>query len=177
MTLNEIIVAALSELGRGHDQRNIDSCRQKFTRFANDAIIDIAASMKLHMTEEVRIDGSTIDTVRLSHPCLKVIAITQDGFPLRFSSCEASDIVCVRGTGIVNVIYRYMPAALSVPSDVPEIPEYMHGLIVSYVVGRERMSGDTSTQKGCDAYMELYETEKMRILSAGSKENSIENKW
>lgn len=177
MTLSDIIVAALAQLGRGHDQRSLDTWRRKFTRFANDAICDIAATMKLYRTESMHIEGSTIDTVRLSRPCLKVLAVTQDGFPLKFTVGEGSGLVCVRGTGVVEVTYRYIPDTVQLPSDVPEIPEYMHGLIVSYVVARERMSGDTSSQKGYDAYMQLYEIGKMKLLSAATEENSIENKW
>ncbi|MBQ9950321.1 MAG: hypothetical protein IJO93_06345 [Clostridia bacterium] len=177
MTLNEIIAAALTELGRGHDARSMDSFRKKFTNFANDALYDLAASFKLHRTEQVRVDGSTVDTRMLSRECLKVLAITQDGFPLRFSECEASGIVCVRGTGLVDVTYRYMPDSMSVASDEPEIPHYLHGLIICYVVGRERMSGDTSSQKGANAHMQVYETEKMRIMSASTDGNDMKNKW
>lgn len=177
MTLNEIIAAALAELGRGHDSRSIDSVKQRFTHFANDGLRDIAATMKLTKTEELRITGSTVDLLELSRPCLKVLAVVQDGFPLRFSVSEASNIVSVRGVGIVEVSYRYMPKYMTVSTDVPEIPEYMHGLIVSYVVARERMSGDTSTQKGYSAYMEMYEMAKMRLLTATAPGHDIDNKW
>lgn len=177
MTLNEIIVCALEQLGRGHDQRSVDTWRHKFTRFANDAVCDLAATMKVYQTETIKVNGSTVDTVKLKRRCLKVLEILQDGFPVKFTVGEASGVVCVRATGFVDICYRYMPETLSLPSDVPEIPEYMHGLVVSYVVARERMSGDTSTQRGADAYMQLYENAKMRLLSASTADGAIENKW
>ena len=73
--------------------------------------------------------------------------------------------------------YRYVPRSLEIPSDVPELPEYMHGLIVTYVVARERMSSDTSTQKGASAYMEIYEMLKARLISSGGDDCYIDNKW
>ena len=38
MTLNDIIVSALAQLDRGHDAQTLDIWRDKFTRFANDAV-------------------------------------------------------------------------------------------------------------------------------------------
>ena len=177
MTLNDIIVEALTELGRGHDQMSIDSARRKFTHFANDALCDIAATMKVYKTESLRVNGSTIDTLQLSRPCLKVIFVTQDGFPLKFDIADGSGLICVGGRGLVDVTYRYVPRSLEIPSDVPELPEYMLGLIVTYVVARERMSSDTSTQKGASAYMEIYEMLKARLISSGGDDCYIDNKW
>ena len=34
----------------------------------------------------------------------------------------------------VNVYYRYMPREMSSPTDVPELPSYMHSAIPYYVV-------------------------------------------
>lgn len=177
MTLSEIISAALTELGRGHDARSVDNYKLKFTRYANDALCDIATSFRLMRSEDVRISGSTIDILDFERPCLKLCAITQDGHMLHYTFNDASGIACVRGTGLCKAVYRYVPKKLSLPSDVPEIPEFMHGLIVCYVTGRERMSGDTSTQRGADAYLGLYEAEKSRLLAAYCSSDSIENKW
>ena len=44
MTLNDIIVSALAQLDRGHDAQTMDVWRDKFTRFANDAVTDICAA-------------------------------------------------------------------------------------------------------------------------------------
>ena len=42
MTLNDIIVSALAQLDRGHDAQTLDIWRDKFTRFANDGVTDLA---------------------------------------------------------------------------------------------------------------------------------------
>ena len=42
MTLNDIIVSALAQLDRGHDAQTLDIWRDKFTRFANEAVVDLA---------------------------------------------------------------------------------------------------------------------------------------
>lgn len=177
MTLNDITAAALTELGRGHDARSVDTYRRKFMHYANDALCDLAACFSLVRTEKHRVQGSTVDLMSLARPCMKVLSVTQDGFPVRFEYLAASNFICIRGTGNVDISYRYVPKRLALPSDVPEIPEHLHGLIVMYVVGRERMSGDASSQHGADAYLGLYETEKQRIRSCMYPADEIENKW
>lgn len=177
MTLNEIIAAALTELGRGHDARSVESFRGKFTQYANDAICDIASCIPLIRRETQTVCGSTVDTFDLDRPCLKVLSVAKDGRPIDFQYQEASGLVCVRAKGAVEVTYRYMPRTLRNPSDIPEIPDYMHGLIVSYVAGRERMSGDTGSQHGSDMYLSMYEAEKQRLQLSRTVPFEIENKW
>ena len=42
MTLNDIIVSALAQLDRGHDAQTLDTWREKLTRFANEAVLDLS---------------------------------------------------------------------------------------------------------------------------------------
>ena len=63
----------------------------------------------------------------------------------------------------VTVSYIAEPERLSSPSDVSELPEHTHGLIVTYMVGRERMAGDASTQRGANIYLSMYEAAKARL--------------
>ena len=177
MTLNEIIIASLSQMDRGHDPQTLEKWRAKFTRFANDAILDLAVAFKPLRRENAKLSGSVLDTATLERPCIKVENILKDGFPLRHSPVDASGIISVRGVGEVTVVYQYMPRELKRPSETPELPEHLHPLIVLYVTARERMSGDVSTQKGANLYMQLYEAGKARILSGTQPAREINNKF
>ncbi|NLB62412.1 MAG: hypothetical protein GX802_08400 [Clostridiales bacterium] len=175
MTLKEIIEAALLQLGRGVDAATIDVWKNKLTLFANDGMRDLATAFSLIRTESAKIIGTTIDLSKLDRICLKLLSITQDGFPLHYSANEAAGIVSVRGVGNVDVTYRYVPNILSALTDIPEIPSQLQGLIVTYVVARERMSGDKTTQSGADIYLQMYETAKARFVSATREAKYIEN--
>ena len=62
MTLNDIIVSALAQLDRGHDAQTLDTWRDKFTRFANEAVIDLSAAWCPRRTEDFTLSGKLIDT-------------------------------------------------------------------------------------------------------------------
>ena len=177
MTLNDIIISSLSQLDRGFDPQTLEKWRAKFTRFANDAILDLAIAFKPLRRETAKLSGSVLDTACLERTCIRVDNILQDGFPLRYSKPDASGIISVRGVGEVTVVYQYMPREVSRPSDVPELPEYLHPLIVLYVTARERMSNDVSTQNGSSPYMQIYEASKARFISATHDAWQINNKF
>lgn len=177
MTLNDIIIAALSQLDRGHDPITLERWRRKLTRFANDALLDLAITFKPLRRENAKLSGSVLDTSALDRPCLKVDNILKDGFPLRHSPIDASGIISVRGVGEVTVVYQYMPRELKRASDIPELPLHLHQLIVLYVTARERMSGDISTQNGANPYMQQYETAKARVLAGTMPAREINNKF
>lgn len=176
MTLNEIIVAALSELGRGHDQMNIDSVRRIFTHYANDAIADIAAAIRIIKRERLYAADKHIDTEELDCICLRVLNVYQKGKPVRFCEYAESGIVEVGVNGYVEVEYRCIPCSVSSPSDVPELPEHLHGLIVMYIVGREKMSSDKTTQEGAKLHLQLYEAAKSRFIAANGTSGRLINK-
>ena len=72
MTLNDIIVSALAQLDRGHDAQTLDTWREKLTRFANEAVLDLSAAYCPRRTEELTLDGKLLRTERLSRPCIRV---------------------------------------------------------------------------------------------------------
>jgi hypothetical protein len=175
MTLREIIEAALLQLGRGSDSASVDKWKAKLTVFVNDAIRDIATAFPLIRTKSARIVGTTVDLSQLDRLCMKVVGVSQEGFPLNYSVNEAAGIVSVRGVGNVDVTYRYVPNVITALESSPEVPEQLHGLIVIYAVARERMSGDKATQSGANIYLQMYETAKARFISAFREGRTIEN--
>lgn len=177
MTLNEIIISALDQLDRGHDPVTLEKWRSKLTRFANDAVLDLSVTFKPLRRENARLSGSVLDTAALDRPCIKVDNILKNGFPVRHSPMDASGIISVREVGEITVVYQYIPAELKRATDTPELPNHLHPLIALYVAGRERMSGDVSTQSGSNPYMQRYELAKARILAGTMPAREINNKF
>ncbi len=179
MTLNEIVVAALSQLERGSDPVTLERWRPKLVRFANDGVLDLICAFKPTRRETAKLSGSVLDTTLFDRPCIKVERVLQKGtgFELKHSPQDASGIMSVRGVGDVDVVYRYMPRDMVQPADEPELPPMLHPLIVLYVVARERMSGDVSTQGGANPYLQLYEAGKARLLSASNDVSAVINKF
>lgn len=165
MTLNDIIVSALAQLGRGHDAQSLDVWRDKLARFANDAVLDLAEAFRLRRTESVAHENGLFFLEALSHACLSVLSVSQNGKKLEYSFGEAGDCVYARGADASELVvcYRFAPKSVSAPTDVPEVPEWCHGLIVTYVVGRERASGEVNLQRGGNVYFQMYEAGKRQI--------------
>lgn len=165
MTLNDIITSALAQLDRGHDAQTLDVWRGKFTGFANDGQYDLANSLKLRRTDTVTVtDGEAT----LPRECIKFIEVVQGN--KRYSRIKDCP------DGEAEITYRYSPKKMANTTDQPDIPEHMHGLIVTYVVARERASGDVTTQRGANIYMQLYEAGKTS-LRPNRDEYSIINRW
>ena len=180
MTLNEIIVSALSQLDRGHDGQTIDTWRDKLAHFANEAALDLAHCLQLRQTETVPVVLGEIDLNALSHRCHKVLEVRQGGTAQPFYPGSNSNTIrtdCPDGSA--ELLYRYLPTPMRNPTDVPGIPDWCHGLIVTYVVGRERAGGDVSTQRGANIYFEIYNAGKRNIRrDSGELETAeIRNKW
>lgn len=178
MTLNDIIVAALAQLDRGHDAQSLDTWRDKFTRFANEAVLDLCGQYQPRRTEDIKIEKGLFNVALLSHECIKVYAIEQGGKPLRFSGMDTG-MLAVGGSGAAQATYRFVPAILTSPTDVPEVPGWMHGLIVCYVVARERAAGDVGLQRGGNVYFQMYEAGKRGIRPHLGDTDSyrIVNRW
>jgi len=165
MTLNDIIVAALAQLDRGHDAQTLDVWRDKLTRFANDGVADLAYALKPRRTETAEIRGGLIDLSGLGRECLKALRVSRGGKELPFHQGGSTGLLSLPGCpdGEAEITYQYAPRELSAATDVPELPEACHALIVTYVVARERASGDVSVQRGAGIYFQLYEAGK-RLL-------------
>lgn len=186
MTLNDIIVEALGQTDRGHDAQTLDVWRDKLTGFANDGIIDLAHHIKPLREESCPVENGMIDCAALKRPCIKVVRVTQNGKTLKFGgeNCPTGKIAIQNcgagGNGeSANVLYAYLPKPLSAPTDVPELPPLCHRLIVTYVVARERASGDVSTQNGGNVFFRLYYEGKAKLPQYIGKDDgfAILNRW
>ena len=97
MTLNDIIVSALAQLDRGHDAQTLDTWREKLTRFANEAVLDLSAAYCPRRTEELTLDGKLLRTERLSRPCIRVHGVKRLGRYMTFHETGDSGVLCVPG--------------------------------------------------------------------------------
>lgn len=178
MTLNDIIVAALAQLDRGHDAQSMETWRDKFTRFANDGVSDICSVYKPRRTETLESRDGTFTTAMLSRGCRKIISVRRNGREEEFYDGDTSEVIVTSGgPGSIEVTYRSVPKDMFAGTEEPDIPAWMHGLLVSYVVGRERASGDVGQQRGGNIYFQMYEAGKAAIrpeLTGGSR---IVNRW
>ena len=183
MTLNDILVAALMQLDRGHDAQTLDIWRDKLTRFANDAVAELAAAVKPQRYENVSLEKDVFLLSDLSRNCVKILAVKKNGKKAGFLAEPAMGRVILSPTAEkasqAEVLYQFAPQELSSPTDVPELPEHCHPLIVTYVVGRERASGDPSAQRGANVYFQMFHTGKNALRShLGDAENyRILNRW
>lgn len=162
MTLNDILVSALAQLDRGSDVQTMDAFRARLTAFANDAQSDLARTLGFCKTETVQPDEGIVELSQLSRGCIKVLKAVQLGREVRFMRGDTGSISLPYNERAA-ITYICEPKPLSSPSDVSELPAHTHGLIVSYVVGRERMAGDVSTQRGANIYLSMYEAAKSRL--------------
>ncbi len=179
MTLNDILVAALSQLDRGHDAQTLDIFRERLTRYANDAQSDIAHAVGFFRTDAVHPGCGVIYAADLARTCVRVLKVEQYGRAVRFNAGEESGSITVPYDADAKITYRCEPAVLSSSNDVSELDPALHPLIVTYVVGRERMAGDVATQRGSDLYMGMYEAAKARLRTNLGETDSFKiiNRW
>ncbi|MEA4939539.1 MAG: hypothetical protein VB091_08135 [Christensenella sp.] len=162
MTLKELLTGALLQLDRGTDAQTLESWRDKLTRYLNDAMIDLASELQPRRTDELTLTNGSLDLSKLPRDVVKVLALTRESTRLPFyygASTEQLRVPAVPD-GAVNVTYRYMPEALRVDTDIPDLPEWCHGALISYAVGRERASGDAASLGAARACFELYNAAK-----------------
>lgn len=179
MTLNDMIVAALAQLDRGHDAQTIETWRARLTRFANEGAADLAYAVKLRRTDTVTSDDGTVDLDSLPRPVVRLTKVERGGREVKWDAGEMSRVISTGAAGDIKLTYQCLPAEMENPTDVPEIPERYHGLLVAYMVGRERMSGDADMQRGGTVYLSMYEAGRKRILSQPDIPNaySFLNRW
>lgn len=163
MTLNDILISALSQLDRGHDAQTLDTYRERLTRYANDAQSDLAYAVGLMRTDAVKPRDGIVNLRNLHRSCRKVIKVVQLDRSVPFRSGANQDEILLPYDETAYITYRYEPKPLENPTDVSELSEGLHGLMVSYVVGRERMAGDVSTQGGSNLYLGMYESAKAKL--------------
>ncbi len=178
MTLNDLIISSLAQLDRGHDEQTMEAYRKRLTDFANDAQADIARAIGFSKTETVMPENGIVELESLSRVCLKVLRVSQLGHRVNFLRGDTGTIALPYNEA-AEIAYIYEPKPLQNPSDVSELPAHTHGLIVSYMVGRERMAGDVSTQRGANIYLSMYEAGKNKLLPhpGDSESYRIFNRW
>ena len=159
MTLQELLTAALQQLDRSTDAQTLETWRDKLTRYLNDAIVDLAGELRPRRTETAQVSGRRRDLTLLERPCIKVLALRQDGrrLPFYYGACTASLHVPGGTDGPAEITYQYMPLMLAADTDVPELPERCHGALVTYAVARERAAGDATAaaQTGFALYHQM----------------------
>ena len=164
MTLNEIVVAALTQEERGQDAQVVEKYNDKFRQYANEAVLDLAKSMRVYRTDTVTAENNVFDLSQLSRSCAKILSVTQGGKSVTFDTGDASGEVLVGCDGLVRVKYEYIPPELASDTDSPDLPEHFHPLIVMYVLARYRSSGDASAQGGSGVYFQLYNQYKRSLV-------------
>lgn len=179
MTLNDIIIAALAQLDRGRDPQTVEAYAARFTGYANDAQADLARAIGFKRTDELEPEGGYLDLGRLPRAVVKVLGVERGGARVSFESGPATGLLKAEGEGAARVTYLCEPKDLELPADVSELPEICHKPIVSYVVARERMAGDASTQRGGNIYLSMYEAAKARLRTHVGEPESyrIENRY
>ena len=167
MTLKELLTGALLQLDRGTDAQTVESWRDKLTRYLNDAMIDLTSELQPRRSDTLPLEGGIIELRGLPRSAVKVIALTRGGTRLPFYYGASTEQLRVPATtdGDVLVTYRYMPEPLKVDTDIPELPEWCHGAMIGYAVGRERASGDAASIASARACFELYQAAK-RMMRA-----------
>ena len=153
MTLTDILVSSLIQMGLDYDAQTLDMKRDEYTVYANDAVRDLGETLKLRKTDKAQIVNGHIRLSDLSERCVKVVKVDDDKF---FQAADSQHIRVLAEDGEAEITYLYQPKGMSSPSDVPNIPEFAHHLIPLYVVGRARAAGDVSTQRGGNIFMQMY---------------------
>ena len=167
MTLKELLTGALLQLDRGTDAQTLESWRDKLTRYLNDAMIDLTSELQPRRSDTLMLAGGTLDLSTLPRNVVKVISLSRGGtrLPFYYGASTANLRVPAAADGAVQVTYRYIPEPLRVDTDIPELPEWSHGALISYAVGRERASGDATSIAAARACFELYNAAKRIMCS------------
>ena len=179
MTLSEIIVSALEQLDRGSDPQLVTKFEGRFMQYANEAVQDLSKHFPMHKTDIVISDGKFY-TTDLSQWAVKILSIKKDGRNTHWDLGEESgEIICEAGE--LEVKYKFVPKPMVNASDTPTIPEQLHQCIVTYVVAREKGSGDPTTQGSAGMYFQLYNDQKRKLsqtyLGAPSSYQFINRRW
>jgi hypothetical protein len=180
VTFDEMLTSALQQMDRSEDILAQEKWGSRFYGFANEAVLDIANTMKLKRTDPAEVINGRLDITTLPRSCTKVVQLQRGTKILPFWSAGSSAIINVCAVdGPVEVTYRFIPDTLTNGTDSPELPVHTHGMIVTYMVGRERTSQDVSVQRGANVYFELYEAQKRNLKrSLGEPDTyKIKNKF
>ena len=179
MTLNDIISSALAQLDRTTDSAGLASYRERLTRYANEAQNELAAASGFFRTDELAVNEGIADLSQLPRSCIKVTRVRQQGHSVPFSIGDTSNSILLPYCAPAVITYRCVPAPLVKGTDESELDPCLHGLIVSYLVGRERMGVDVTTQSGGNIYLSMFENAKARLRKhrGGMDSYRFENRY
>ena len=168
------------QLDRGTDAQTLESWRDKLTRYLNDAMIDLTSELQPRRSDTLTLPSGVLDLAALPRSVVKVIALSRAGTRLPFYYGAGTELLRVPAVtdGELLVTYRYMPTPLKVDTDIPDLPEWSHGAMIGYAVGRERASGDAGSIASARACFELYNAAKrmMRAHRGELDAYAIENR-
>lgn len=168
MTLTEIMVAALSRLERGTDTQTIARHRDNFVLYANKAIRMISDRYRPCRKQTVNVTNSTITIADFDREPIRInkvlVADTEVYYEQTYDGSGVFEIDYGNATAATaDVIYRFAPAKISNSKDVPELPAYMHDIIVNYIVACVRAGGDPSTQASSSVDFQMFNQQLMDI--------------
>ncbi len=163
MTLNDILTAALAQLDRGHDAQTLESYRVRLTQYANDAQRELADALGLFRTDKVRTSAGIVDTSLLPRRVKRIERVVQLGRAVPFRCGDRTNTLLLPYDTAAEITYRYEPRTLNDNSDRSDLDDGLLGLVVNYVVGRERLGGDVSTQSGGNIYLAMFEAGKAKL--------------
>ena len=147
MTLNDILTAALAQLDRGHDAQTLENYRVRLkaqlcrTQYANDAQRELADALGLFRTDKVRTSAGIVDTSLLPRRVKRIERVVQLGRAVPFRCGDRTNTLLLPYDTAAEITYRYEPRTLNDNSDRSDLDDGLLGLVVNYVVGRERLGG------------------------------------
>lgn len=165
MTLQQMMEQVLMELHRPQEYINDMHWQCRLKGYANEALMDIATAFRPWARDEGQIVGGTLNLCLLPKLCLKVLKVERGGERIPFYYAEATDKLCFKGAkdGQVVVTYRYMPLCLNALCDEPQLPQFLHPLIVTYMTAREVTLLDEGAKGSARLNLSLYESLKRRL--------------
>lgn len=165
MTLYELITGALHELERPTDEVTVAAWRDRLTAYANEAVTDLSRTFHLWRRDPVVFTDGQADLNELPFPATKVLGVEREGVRLPFCYGTDTRTLTLKNLpdGIATVVYRYAPKPLKEDTDVPDLTELCHPLIVLYMVARDRSHGDTYAVNTAKLNLSLYEAQKRKL--------------
>lgn len=167
MTYAEIVKQALAHLEYGTDEDAYGTFAERFTMYANDAVREIATSLKLDKVETVTLDDGTFNIDDLTEETVvKIVEVFKgnraypfvrgDSFgDFRVLNCKETE---------VSVRYRYLPEYDTDGNSEPAIPKVFHPILYLYVVHCHHNSRSTSSDYDRTKWLQLFESERSRIM-------------
>lgn len=165
LTLHELILGALHELERPTDDITVAAWRERLTAYANEAVADLSRTFRLWRRDPVMFIDGKADLDELPFAATKVLGVEREGVRLPFGYGASTRTLTLKNLpdGIATVVYRYAPKPLREDSDVPDLMELCHPLIVLYMVARDRSHGDTYAVNTAKLNLSLYEAQKRKL--------------